>query len=116
MHLLFIDDHRDAADSFADLAKALGHHATVAYDGASARKAVAENNFDLIFLDLNLPDADGREICADIRLSSTCKASQVVALTGTAELKLQGDMSVFDGYFVKPLMMDDFEKLLRGAS
>ncbi|WP_086380551.1 response regulator transcription factor [Caballeronia sordidicola] len=116
MLLLFIDDHRDTADSFADLAKALGHLATVAYDGASARRAIAEQIFDIIFLDLNLPDADGREICAEIRLSATGNASQVIALTGMTELSLQGDMSVFDGYYVKPLMMDDFERLLQHAS
>ena len=47
-----------------------GYEITSAYDGAEALKAVAKEHFDLIILDVMLPELDGITVCETIRLSN----------------------------------------------
>jgi DNA-binding response OmpR family regulator len=115
MNLLFVDDHRESADAFADLARSIGHNSSVAYDGKNLRLKISAEAFDFVFLDIHLPDADGRQLCDEIRKSETCRGAQVIALTGVSNLDRQHDMSAFDGYFIKPMTVDAFERLLNNA-
>ncbi|SAK97562.1 PAS/PAC sensor hybrid histidine kinase [Caballeronia pedi] len=111
--VLFVDDHQDAADSLSAIATALGHHSAVAYDGASAVRLAAETAFDLIFLDVSLPDEDGRDTCERIRVGASQNAT-VIALTGYAEIRGTQEMQKFDDCFIKPLDIDELESLLNG--
>ena len=64
MNVLFVDDHVACANMFADIAEGMGHRACVAHDGASALRRCSEEFFDLVLLDITLPDADGRDVFA----------------------------------------------------
>ncbi|NQZ91237.1 MAG: aerobic respiration two-component sensor histidine kinase ArcB [Moritella sp.] len=59
----------------------LGHTVEVAVDGRSAIQMAENNSYDLIFLDINLPDISGFEIIKTLRENKTLELPPVVALT-----------------------------------
>ncbi len=101
MYVLFVDDDVLLCDAFRALAETSGHIADVAYDGHQALLLAAENCYDTIFLDIGLPDADGRDLCKHLRAAGPSKLACVVAVTGDDR---QGEVrqQLFDGYFLKP--------------
>jgi len=113
MNVLFVDDHVACADMFADIAEGLGHRACVAYNGVSALQRCSEETFDLILMDISLPDSDGRDICRELRTSGRAQKTRIVALTGHIDLKGSNCMSGFDGCIVKPIAMEALEALLK---
>ena len=58
MRLLIVEDERDLASAVADHLRAQGHAVDVAGDLATAADAVAGIDYDLMLLDLHLPDGD----------------------------------------------------------
>ena len=115
MNVLFVDDHVACADMFADIAEGLGHRACVAHDGVSALQRCSEETFDLILLDIGLPDGDGRDVCCELRRSAHAQKTRIVALTGHVDLKGSSCMSDFDGCIVKPITMQALEDVLGTA-
>ena len=113
MNVLFVDDHIACADMFADIAEGLGHRACVAHDAVSARQRCSEETFDLILMDISLPDGDGRDVCCELRRSAHAQKPRIVALTGHADLKGSSCMSDFDECIVKPIAMQTLEALLK---
>ena len=115
MKVLFVDDHIACADMFADIAEGLGHRACVAHDAVSALQRCSEETFDLILMDISLPDGDGRDVCCELRRGAHAQNTCIVALTGHADLKGSSCMSDFDGCIVKPIAMQTLEALLKKA-
>lgn len=109
--VLFVDDYSDTADSLASIAAALGHEPAVAYDGETALRITSGTVFDLIFLDVGLRDADGRDIGRQIRKGPS-GAARMIAVTGHAHLQDGDDMDAFDACLLKPIGMDQLERLL----
>src|SRR5260370_39495878 len=87
------------------LQRGLGHRACVAHDAVSARQRCSEENFDLILMDISLPDGDGRDVCCELRRGAQAQNTRIVALTGHADLKGSSCMSHFDGGIVEPIAM-----------
>jgi CheY-like chemotaxis protein len=113
MNVLFVDDHVACADMFADIAEGLGHRACVAHNSVSALQRCSEETFDLILMDISLPDGDGRDVCCELRTSGRAQKTRIVALTGHGDLKGSSCMSDFDGCIVKPIAMEALEALLK---
>ncbi|WP_162070251.1 response regulator [Burkholderia sp. THE68] len=109
--VLFVDDHRETADSFFDIALALGHRPAVAYDGATALKLTSDEVFDLVFLDVTLPDADGRDVGGQIR-NGTSGAARLVAVTGHDDVRGSVRMEMFDDCLLKPITIDELQRQL----
>jgi DNA-binding response OmpR family regulator len=67
VRVLVVEDERDLADSLAEGLRGEGYAVDVAYDGEDARVKAAVYPYDLVTLDVNLPGADGRELCRGLR-------------------------------------------------
>ncbi len=57
--ILIVDDNKDFADVFCDILKANDLKAESCYGGAQAIELVRNNPFDILFLDLRMPEMDG---------------------------------------------------------
>ena len=93
-----------------------GHSVLVAPDGRAAVEAWAREPFDLIFMDIQMPDMDGFEATEAIRdqEKGTGKHVPIVAMTahamkGTEERCLEAGM---DGYVSKPLQIGELLRVL----
>lgn len=93
--------------------KRLGYSADVSVNGKELLEVVSEKNYDLIFMDVQMPEMDGLETTRMIRL---CLSSQPVIVAMTANAML-GDREEclragMDDYISKPLHFDELVRLL----
>jgi len=65
--ILVVEDHADIAHLLELHLRDLGCDVTVASDGVSGLRQVGRGDYDLIILDLMLPDMDGLELCRQVR-------------------------------------------------
>ena len=82
---------------------------------AEAEALLARDQFDLIFIDMRLPDGDGTELLE--RLAETPDAPLVVVITGYGTIENAVECmrkGAFD-YVVKPCSMDEIEVIIRKA-
>jgi two-component system, sensor histidine kinase and response regulator len=93
-----------------------GHHVVVAGNGAEALAAMDKQDFDLVFMDVQMPEMDGLEATAVIRGKEkiTGKHQPIIALTahamkGDREKCISGGM---DGYLTKPIRPQELDDVL----
>lgn len=99
--LLVVDDEPMVREVVTHYLEQEGHTVTVASDGAAALHAIATSRFDLIVLDLMLPQVDGLSVLAEVRREH---ATPVILLTarGEEEDRIRGLRRGADDYVVKP--------------
>lgn len=85
VRVLVVDDHKDTADSTAQLLALSGHEARVAYTGADAVEAADAFRPDVVLLDIGLPDFDGYAVARTLRATAT-RVPVLIAVTGHAHL------------------------------
>ena len=103
--VLVVDDNRDAADSLAELLRALGMRVQVAYDGEDALRAVLAEPVDVAVLDIGMPGMDGCELAQRLRQQPGLEGLALIALTGWGQ---DGDRerfasAGFDHHLLKPV-------------
>ena len=78
--ILVVDDNVDAAESFAELLRDMGHDVRTANDGRAALELNRQWPAEVMFLDIGLPGMDGYEVARQVRVENA--ATRLVALTG----------------------------------
>lgn len=113
-HVLVADDHADSRESLAALLKLSGHAVHVARDGKEAIELALEFHPDVIFLDLNMPRANGYEVCERLRGCDWAEHIPIYALTSYDDSDhLQRTKAAgFDAHLTKPLDPDSLPRLL----
>jgi two-component system sensor histidine kinase/response regulator len=93
-----------------------GHTVTIANNGNDALKALARASFDLVLMDVLMPEKDGLTATAELRKSElgTGLHTPVVAMTALA---MKGDKercleAGMDGYLSKPIRPQEFDSIL----
>jgi len=93
----------------------LGYTADLARNGREAVNAATATTYDLVLMDIQMPELDGIDAAREIRAKLGANAPYIVALTAEA---MEGDRerflaSGFDNYLSKPLKADALQELLR---
>jgi signal transduction histidine kinase len=104
--LLVVDDNPAGRYATAHVLRSVGFEVLEAGSGNEAIKIVAENDPDLVVLDVNLPDIDGFEVCRRIRASESSARTPVIHLSATFVKdvdKVHGLEAGADGYLVHPV-------------
>jgi len=110
VRVLVVDDNVDAAESLADLLRALGHDVRTAHDGPTGLEAATDFRPDVMLLDIGLPGLDGYEVAKRLRRQPLFKSLVLAAMTGYGQDsdKDKSKEAGFDHHLVKPA---DFEKV-----
>jgi signal transduction histidine kinase/CheY-like chemotaxis protein len=94
-----------------------GHRVTVAGNGREALEALEKESFDLVFMDVQMPEMDGLEATAAIREKEKTNGvhQPIIALTAHA---MKGDREKclaagMDGYLSKPIRPQELEEILQ---
>lgn len=107
MRVLIVEDDRDIAANVAEYFTQHGISISTARTGEAGLRAMARGTFDVVLLDLNLPDYEGLELCQALR---TCgPATKVLMLTArdTEPDKLAGFGAGADDYVTKPYSLPE---------
>lgn len=101
-HVLVVEDQLDIANLIRINLEIIGNKVTCCHNAKDAFKQLSENTFQLILLDLNLPDMDGLDICKKVRENDAIVP--IMMLTArTEELdRVQGLETGADDYLAKP--------------
>lgn len=99
--LLIVDDEQKIREVIKEYAEFNGHETAEAADGKSAIGMCRLNDYDLIIMDIMMPELDGYSTCKEIR---TFKDVPVIMLSARGEEydKLRGFDLGIDDYVVKP--------------
>lgn len=100
-HLLVVDDEENIRKLIRKYAEFEGHRVTEAADGMEAVRLCRENKYDIIILDIMMPELDGFSACREIR--KTCD-TPVIMLSARGEEydRIHGFELGVDDYVVKP--------------
>ena len=114
MRVLVVEDELDLASALAAGLRREGYAVDVANTGAEAVDKLAVNEYDLVTLDLNLPDMDGRNIARSLRAESA-QAPRVLMLTARDALddRIAGLDEGADDYLVKPFELRELYARVR---
>ena len=94
-----------------------GYSVTSAYDGIEATKAVQNEYFDLIIMDVMIPEIDGFSVTQNIRLTNTEVPILILSAKGSSEDRVTGLKKGADDYLTKPFNLEELllrvQKLIR---
>ncbi|HEX7537320.1 MAG TPA: response regulator transcription factor [Dermatophilaceae bacterium] len=99
--VLVVQDAEDVRALLVSVLQQAGMDTREATTGSECLAQVRENQPDLVVLDLGLPDADGTEVCRQLRAMSNCYVLMLSASAEEVDL-LVGLAVGADGYMVKP--------------
>lgn len=103
MNILLVEDNHTIASQIGAFLEAKGWELDFAATGKLGVNLALTNNFDVIILDLNLPDIDGLEVCEQIKNQDPSNTPILMLTARDAfEHKAQGFGKGADDYITKP--------------
>ena len=112
MRILVVDDEKTLVKGMKFNLENEGYEVECAYDGAAALELAREGRFDLIILDVMMPEMDGIEACMKIREFSDVPIIMLTAKSEDAD-KLMGFESGADDYLTKPFNILELKARVR---
>jgi two-component system, OmpR family, alkaline phosphatase synthesis response regulator PhoP len=94
-----------------------GYEVTIAADGAKAIKEAEQAYYDLIILDIMLPEVDGITVCETIRIQNNNVPILILSAKNSSEDRVLGLKKGADDYLAKPFNLEELllrvKKLIR---
>lgn len=115
--LLIVEDEFDLSEMVTTYFRVQNYDVVAVAFGEEAIDAAKSQDFDLMLLDIRLPDMDGYELCEKLRQQRRSKDTPIIFLTGQRERmdKLQGlKLGVVD-YITKPFDIKELRLRVRNA-
>jgi two-component system copper resistance phosphate regulon response regulator CusR len=102
MRFLVVEDEKRIADFLQRGLESAGYAVDVASDGRSAIDMVHATDYDLIILDMMLPDMDGMKVLEKVRNRKTSPPVLILSARGAVDDRVKGLEQGADDYLVKP--------------
>ena len=109
--ILLVEDEENLQEALKLNLELEGYEVTGAYDGAEALRAVQKEYFNLIILDVMLPEIDGIAVCETIRLNNADIPILILSAKNSSADRVLGLKKGADDYLTKPFNLE--ELLLR---
>ena len=81
LRVLLVDDDPVNCEVGEAILNRLGHHATIARNGTSAIELVRDQTFDVVLMDLHMPDMDGVEVASRVGRLGLARMPRIIAVT-----------------------------------
>ncbi|MGI6030237.1 MAG: response regulator transcription factor [Eubacteriales bacterium] len=112
MRILVVDDEQLLVKGIKFNLENEGYEVDAAYDGATALEMIQNNHYDLVVLDLMLPQLSGLEVCSRVREFSNIPIIMVTAKSEDAD-KVMGFEHGADDYLTKPFNIVELKVRIR---
>lgn len=113
MRILLVEDNQALAEGLSTILRGSGYAVDAVADGASAEAVAAAETYDLVILDLNLPEMDGLDVLRAMRARANKAAVMILTARGTPEERVKGLDLGADDYMIKPFDIPEFEARIR---
>jgi CheY-like chemotaxis protein len=116
MNILIVEDNTMNQKLILRIMKIVGEEADIANNGVEALNAVLKKKYDIVFMDVQMPEMDGYEATRRIR-SDVSQAHQPVIIAMTANA-LQGDSDKcievgMNDYMSKPVLIEEVKRIMK---
>lgn len=117
MRILVAEDNPSNQRVLVEILKRIGYRADAVADGREVIEALERQSYDLVLMDVKMPDMDGITATQVIRKLHPEKTPKIVAITAYA---LEGDREKcleagMDGYIAKPVKIKDLRAVLESC-
>ncbi|MBN2012862.1 response regulator [candidate division KSB1 bacterium] len=118
LNILLAEDNIVNQKVATSLLSKWGHNVTVANDGKEAIEQLEQNNFDIVLMDVQMPNMDGIEATKAIRNSKSLTNNTKIPIIAMTALAMKGDRERFldagmDDYISKPVNMEELRHTLQ---
>ncbi len=104
--ILIVDDERKICEILKDILEGEGYSVDFVLNGYDALRKVQKNDFDLLLLDMKLPDIDGLTVLKRIKEINTEIGVIMISAFGTVSLAVEALKNGADDFIEKPLETD----------
>ena len=120
MRILLAEDDSVTRLSIKKLLEKSGHLVSVAVDGVQALKTLEKDVFDLILMDIQMPELDGVEATRAIRFKDRFEAVRDIPIIALTAYAMTGDKEKFlaagmNDYISKPVAMEELRTVIKRA-
>lgn len=109
--ILLVEDEENLHEALKLNLELEGYEVTSSYDGAAALKAISNEYFDLIILDIMLPELDGISVTETVRVNNNEVPILILSAKNSSADRVTGLKKGADDYLTKPFNLE--ELLLR---
>jgi two-component system, sensor histidine kinase and response regulator len=117
LHILIVEDNPVNQLLLSRLLEKRGHSVTVASNGKLALESIENNTYDVVFMDVQMPEMDGIEATSLLREKETKAGTAHLTVIGATAHAMAGDrerclQAGMDGYLTKPIRAQELDELL----
>ena len=105
--ILLVEDEKHLAETIKLNLEIEDFHPIVVYDGATAISTFKEQRFDLVILDIMIPNIDGIAVCENIRLHDSDVPIMFLSAKSSSEDRILGLKKGGDDYLTKPFNLEE---------
>lgn len=107
--ILLVDNSRFVCRQISELLQPRNYQIQLAHDGTEAKRVIAEHSFDLIILDLELPDTTGEKLLLTMRKDKATAQTPILILTGQYDASTVGKLikQGANEFFLKPFIAEE---------
>lgn len=116
MKLLIVEDEKVFCDRIAKSLRKAGYEVDMCHDGSSAAEYMISGDYDLVLLDLNLPDIDGMELLRHMRSCDNETGVLIISARSQIADKVEGLDAGASDYLVKPFHLDEMKARIRSLT
>jgi len=112
MEILAIDDNEDITELLDTVLTAMGHKIITTNDGKEGLKLIQENSYDIILLDIAMPNFSGIDIINSLEKEKTLKNHKIVLFTASIKDEVLDELlkKGIRGVIQKPIEVEQLEK------
>ncbi len=113
MHVLIVDDNKiNLLITKKNIEKIEGYSCQIISNGREAISLVKEKDFDLILMDINMPDMDGYEVTKHIRMFNPYIPILALTALNSSEISAKAETSGINQIITKPYIFEDFNAII----
>jgi len=102
MKILIVEDETELSESMASYLKSEGHVCEIAYACVPALEKIALYEYDVVLVDLNLPDGNGMQIIRELKDMKFAGGIIIISARDALDDRIKGLDTGADDYLVKP--------------
>lgn len=110
--ILVIDDDQGVADTLVEYLIQPGYQATAVYGGHEGLTRLEQGDFQMVILDLKMPDMDGLEVLKAIKEIDSQAVVLMITGYGTVETAVAAIKAGAYDFISKPVNMDELEAII----
>jgi putative two-component system response regulator len=115
--ILLVDDEASIRNFCRYVLKAEGMECDEAANGVAALEAVLKKPYDLLLLDVNMPEMEGPEVCRRLRDKPPCPNLKIIMASGNANADVMAHLllSGADDFLTKPFSLAQLKARIKAA-